>query len=139
MQVQSTNLTSNVFLLADVCLFSRFFDSNSCWKEHNTICSLIPSHKDIWNINLNLLSTNPTKWLNTFKQFVGVYLTILWSWRLKGQSYVNHFTFKQFPMSISSRSSRKQMFFNVSVLKNFAIFTEKHLCSSLFWIKISKH
>ena len=36
------------------------------------------------------LSANPTKWSNTLKQFVGfcrqivwVYLTILWSWRLK--------------------------------------------------------
>ena len=39
---------------------------------------------------LNPLSVNPTKWLNTLKQFVGysrrivwVCLTILWGWRLK--------------------------------------------------------
>ena len=38
----------------------------------------------------NLLSTNPTKWPNTFKQFVDcyrrivcVFLTILWDWPLK--------------------------------------------------------
>ena len=37
------------------------------------------------------LSANPTKWSNTFKQFVGiskqivwVCLTIMWGWRLKG-------------------------------------------------------
>ena len=41
-------------------------------------------------IAFNPLSVNPVKWLNTLKQFVEnirrtvlVYLTILWSWRLK--------------------------------------------------------
>ena len=34
------------------------------------------------------------------------------------------------------RSSRLQMFFKIGVLKNFAIFTEKHLCWSLFLIKL---
>ena len=33
------------------------------------------------------------------------------------------------------RSSRSQMFFRLGVLKNFAIFTEKQLCWSLFLIK----
>ena len=33
------------------------------------------------------------------------------------------------------RSSRLQLFFNMGVLKNFAIFTGKHLCWSLFLIK----
>ena len=32
-------------------------------------------------------------------------------------------------------SNRLQMFFKVAVLKNFAIFTGKHLCWSLFLIK----
>ena len=34
--------------------------------------------------NLNPLSTNPTKKLNTLKQIVWVRLTILQGWRLKG-------------------------------------------------------
>ena len=34
------------------------------------------------------------------------------------------------------RSSRWQMFFKIGVLKNFAIFTEKHLCWSLFLIML---
>ena len=34
------------------------------------------------------------------------------------------------------RSSRSQMFFKIDVLKNFAIFTGKHLCWSLFLIKL---
>ena len=34
------------------------------------------------------------------------------------------------------RSSRSQMFFRIGVLKNFAIFTGKHLCRSLFLIKL---
>ena len=34
------------------------------------------------------------------------------------------------------RSSRSQMFFKIVVLKNFAKFTRKHLCWSLFSIKL---
>ena len=34
-----------------------------------------------------------------------------------------------------SRSSRSQMFFKIGVPKTFAIFTGKHLCSSLFLIE----
>ena len=33
-------------------------------------------------------------------------------------------------------SSRPQMFFKIEVLKNFANFTGKHLCWSLFLIKL---
>ena len=36
----------------------------------------------------------------------------------------------------SIKSSRSQMFFKVGVLKNFAIFTGKHMCKSLFLIKL---
>ena len=34
------------------------------------------------------------------------------------------------------RSSRSQMFFKIDVLTNFAVFTGKHLCWSLFQIKL---
>ena len=34
------------------------------------------------------------------------------------------------------RSSRLQMFFEISVLKNVTIFTGKHLCCSLFLMKV---
>ena len=36
----------------------------------------------------------------------------------------------------SLRSSRSQMFFKISVLKNFSILARKYLCWSLFWIKL---
>ena len=36
----------------------------------------------------------------------------------------------------SIKSSRSQMFFKIGVLKNFAIFTGKHVCNSLFLIKL---
>ena len=36
----------------------------------------------------------------------------------------------------SSRSSRSQMFFKIGVLKNFANFTGKQLCWSIFLIKL---
>ena len=35
-----------------------------------------------------------------------------------------------------SRSSRSQIFFKIGVLKNFAIFIGKHMCWSLFLIKL---
>ena len=35
------------------------------------------------------------------------------------------------------RSSRSQMFFKIDALKNFANFTGKHLCWSLFFNKVS--
>ena len=48
----------------------------------------------IFNLDINTLSTNPTKWSNTLKQFVSccrwivwVSLTILWGWRLKCQLF----------------------------------------------------
>ena len=41
-------------------------------------------------------------------------------------------------MSHLFRSSRSQMFFKIGVLKNFAIFTGKSLCWSLFLIKLLK-
>ena len=34
------------------------------------------------------------------------------------------------------RNSRSQMFFKIGILKNFANFTAKHLCWSLFLIKL---
>ena len=34
------------------------------------------------------------------------------------------------------RSNHMQMFFKTGVIRNFAIFTEKHLCWSLFLIKL---
>ena len=34
------------------------------------------------------------------------------------------------------RSTRLQMFFKIDVLKNFEIFTEKHLCWGVFLIKL---
>ena len=45
---------------------------------------------------------------------------------------------KASPVFINSkcRSSRSQMFFKIDVLKNFIIFTGKHLCWSLFLIKL---
>ena len=51
----------------------------------------------VWLIvfpTVNLLSTNPTRWSNTLKQFVSccwwiawVYLTKLWGWHLKVKSF----------------------------------------------------
>ena len=37
---------------------------------------------------------------------------------------------------IQFKNSRSQMFFEIGALENVAIFTEKHLCWSLFLIKL---
>ena len=42
----------------------------------------------------------------------------------------------KFPVLSRSRTSRSQIFFKIGVLKNFAIFIGKHLCWSLFLIKL---
>ena len=39
-------------------------------------------------------------------------------------------------LQAATRSSRSQMFFKIGVLKTFAIFIGKHLCQSLFPIKL---
>ena len=39
-------------------------------------------------------------------------------------------------LELQYRNSRSQMFFKVGVLKNFVSFTGKHLCWSLFLIKL---
>ena len=39
---------------------------------------------------------------------------------------------------ISKRCYEKQVFYKKAVLKHFAIFTEKHLCWSIFLIKFIK-
>ena len=41
------------------------------------------------------------------------------------------------PRTAGYRSSRSQMFFKIGVLKNFAIFTGKHLCCNLFFNKVA--
>ena len=43
---------------------------------------------------------------------------------------------KQYGRSGIYRSVRSQVFYKISVLKNFTIFTERHLCWSLFLIKL---
>ena len=43
---------------------------------------------------------------------------------------------KQLIICTTFRTSRSQMLFTISVLKNFAIFTEKHMCWNLFLIKL---
>ena len=39
-------------------------------------------------------------------------------------------------LAVLSRSSRSQIIFEIDILKNFAILTGKHLCWSLFLIKL---
>ena len=48
-----------------------------------------------------------------------------------------NFTFQKLKISWKKRSSRLQMFFKIGVLKNFANFTESHLCRSLFLNKVA--
>ena len=80
--------------LSDVCTSSRcsvsLFDAEyvfSCNDDNDNKLFL----RNSWMTkNVNPWSTNPTKWSNTLRQFVGnsrqnvwMCLTILWGWRLK--------------------------------------------------------
>ena len=60
-------------------------------------------------------------------------------WNRKPIWFLNNFIqfFMQYITTI--RSSRSQMFFEIGVLKNFAMFKGKHLCRSLFFIKLQEH
>ena len=52
----------------------------------------------------------------------------------RGEQYVGwRINYKIYAMC---RSSRSQLFFKIGALKNLAIFTQKHLCWSLFLIKL---
>ena len=67
---------------------------------------------------INHLSGNPTKWSNTFKQFVGnsrriawVCLTILWGWRSK--CYIWDKVFKNGLSEICRRQSLKKLAWSI--------------------------
>ena len=74
----------------------QLFSSEFCKIFKSTYFHRPPSGGCFWNNQnfkhfINPASLNPTKWLNTFKQFfckswwiVWVYLTNLWDWRLRG-------------------------------------------------------
>ena len=59
----------------------------------------------------------------------------MWAWT-RFLSNSSCFRFLEPWDSYKMRSSRSQKFFKIGVLKNFAIFTGKHLCWSLFLIKL---
>ena len=53
------------------------------------------------------------------------------AFRLKGKTRLSEYS-----DSVTYWSSCLQIFFKIGALKNFTIFTEKHLCQSLFLIKL---
>ena len=82
-----------------------------------------PFNRGIWFIQRRIL--------NTVKNLRWSFLTIF-------HKKLHHrcLTGLQILLSLIFRSSHSQMFFKVSVLKIFAIFTGKHLCWILFLIKL---
>ena len=55
---------------------------------------------------------------------------------ITGLKWVDIARYSFISLAWSSRSSRSQMFFKISFLKNFTMFTGKHLCWSLFLVKL---
>ena len=73
------------FVLIFSCLINYIYEINRIFNR-KCLSTVGTDFSDV-----NSLSTNPTKWSNTFKQFIGnsrrivwVCLTILWGWCLKG-------------------------------------------------------
>ena len=109
----------------------------SCF--HFFLC--IQNHQDSeWSTNLsqffnvfdqqNFLITHIFLWCLSIFFFIAVKVFVVscfllyLSWRYTASKTSLH------------RSSRRQILFQIGVLKNFAIFTGKHLCWSLFLIKL---
>ena len=61
---------------------------------------------------------------------------IIWLSKFTSFQKVLLFAFYKLCVSVIYRSSRSQVFFKIGVLKNFTIFTEKHLCWSRLLIKL---
>ena len=98
----------------------------------NWICFLISDL--VWQYVISLfllLRVNQRNWL-LLEKLKGNY-----SLKRKKQPvrviHENSYTLKE---AATTRNSRLQMFFKIVVLKNFAIFAGKHLCWSLFEIKL---
>ena len=101
------------------------------WLNH-WICFLLPNL--IWQDAISLyllLRVNQWKWL-LFEKLKGNY-------SLKSKTQPVRVIRKDRCMLIEAapaRSSRSKILFKIGVLKNFAIFTGKHPCWSLFKIKL---
>ena len=97
--------------------------------------------------DLNPLSASLTKWSNTLKQFVGNLPTNLLSvfdrfvgLALKGLKSIRKIKTKKLQKQsprVYCRSSHPELFCKKGVIRNFAKFTGKHLCQSLFFNKVS--
>ena len=90
---------------------------------------------------LNPLSANPTKWSNTLKQFVGNLPTNLLSvfdrfvkLALQDLSWIAWILFGIFISDVKISHDQKQP---SSVPENFAKFTGRHLCQSIFFNKVA--
>ena len=88
---------------------------------------------------INPLSANPEKWSNTLKQIVGNLPTICLSMfdqfmnlALKGSRRVI-IKMKMIMIRVINRSSRPEVFCKKGVIRNFAKFTGKQMCQSLFF------
>ena len=83
--------------------------------------------------HLNNISQNRMTWKNLDPKFL-----LHWEWikfvKLENYWLVAFNSTRFVPTFYTYRSSRSQMFFKIGALKNFTIFTGKHLCCSLFFI-----
>ena len=69
--------------------------------------------------------------------FTEILLMITMNIKIKVKSgYGNYFTGSMAILFPANFSSRSQIFFKIGVLKNLWIFTEKHLCRSLFLLRL---
>ena len=123
---------SNIYSLVHTyisCMYIKIwpalFSCSHRFEIHHPF-ALLPTNWFILQINW-LVSPWLKHWVNLF----------LWEEKTKPKIIsALQLNSKKWMINDHFRSSRSQMFFKISVLKNFANFTRKHLCCSLFLLKL---
>ena len=106
------------------------------WKQWNFLLSIflyLVNNRLLWINSFTYLVLNNAK-RACFSVFVSLSHYII-RWRL---SWITGMSFLQPQLRRDNSlywSSRSRVFYKIGVLKNFALFAEKHLCWSLFFIK----
>ena len=124
--------------LREKCLNTEFLlvriFSHSDWLRRDT------KYLSVFSPNAGKHGPEKTPYLDTFHAENNLWMLFEFDKNQKHENDVNLFGLFSacffFTLLCNVKSSRSQMFFKTDVLKNFAIFTEKHLCWSLFLIKL---
>ena len=112
------------------------------WQNTRILFRFIKAYSTLWNKWYELFCKN-SKRLNTgnyfckkfyFRCFTGFWISLRLSFLNASECFFYYFFHFE---SIKFRSSRSRMSFKINIFKSFARFKGKHLCWSLFVIKLA--